>query len=362
MTNGHRLYSLIAVDQIMADVAVALALFMHICALLKAWVRTTECVRSSCYNINSRIPEQVRHLRRLVEYDDLTHLRNLCMDRNAFGRLCYLLEHSGGISDTKFVTVSEQVAMFLSVIAHHKKNWVVKHDFIRSGRTISKHFDAVLEAVILLHKTFLAHPIPIGDDCTDNVRVSEMDKGRYRTRKGHVAVNVLGCNLNMQFIYVLSGWEGSGADIRVLRDAINRRNGLRVPTDNYYLCDNGYSNAEGFLTPYRGVRYHLREWERGPGGPQNREEYFNLKHSSARNVIERAFGLLKVRWAILRSPSYYLIKIQNNIILACCLLHNFIQAEMSNDSLELEIPEQPDCAMDPGIEYISSIETSNSWS
>jgi hypothetical protein len=33
----------------------------------------------------------------------------------------------------------------------------------------------------------------------------------------------------MQFIYVLAGWEGSAADGRVLRDAINRRNRLRVP-------------------------------------------------------------------------------------------------------------------------------------
>ena len=27
----------------------------------------------------------------------------------------------------------------------------------------------------------------------------------------------------------------------------------------YYLCDNGYANSEGFLTPYKGVCYHLKE-------------------------------------------------------------------------------------------------------
>ncbi|KAL0414918.1 UNVERIFIED_CONTAM: hypothetical protein Sradi_1693500 [Sesamum radiatum] len=47
-------------------------------------------------------------------------------------------------------------------------------------------------------------------------------------------------------------WEGSAADNRVLRDAIPRPNGLRVPSGSYNLCDNGYTNAEGFLTPYRG--------------------------------------------------------------------------------------------------------------
>ncbi|KAL8456950.1 hypothetical protein ACS0TY_034975 [Phlomoides rotata] len=47
----------------------------------------------------------------------------------------------------------------------------------------------------------------------------------------------------MKFVYVLTGWEGSVADSRVLRDAINRVNGLKVPKGNYYLCDNGYSNC-----------------------------------------------------------------------------------------------------------------------
>ncbi|KAL0406199.1 UNVERIFIED_CONTAM: hypothetical protein Slati_3933800 [Sesamum latifolium] len=190
-----------------------------------------------------------------------------------------------------------------------------------------------------------------------DVRVPNEDKG-FRTRKGHISVNVLGvCNMNMQFIYVLTGWEGNAADSRVLRDAVTRPDGLRVPTGNYYLCDNGYTNGERFLTLYRGIRYHLREWDRGAMGPQNKEELFNLKHSSARNIIERTFGLLKVRWAILRSPSYYPIKIQNRIIMACCLLHNFIRSEMPEYPLELEIPDTTEPLFDGPAEFISTIET-----
>ena len=57
-----------------------------------------------------------------------------------------------------------------------------------------------------------------------------IDRNRYRTRKGDIATNVLGvCAPDMQFVYVLPGWEGSAADGRVLRDAISRRNGLNVP-------------------------------------------------------------------------------------------------------------------------------------
>ncbi|KAL0401180.1 UNVERIFIED_CONTAM: hypothetical protein Slati_4147900 [Sesamum latifolium] len=165
----------------------------------------------------------------------------------------------------------------------------------------------------------------------------------------------------MQFIYVLTGWEGSAADSRILRNAINQPTGLRIPVENYYLCDNGYKNGEGFLTPYRGVRYHLREWDRGTGGPQNRHELFNLRHSSARNVIERTFGLLKVRWGILRSPALYPIEVQNKIIMACCFLHNFIRSEMLTDPLELEIPETNEQTFNRNMEFVSSVDTNPSW-
>ncbi|KAJ0034937.1 hypothetical protein Pint_25937 [Pistacia integerrima] len=46
----------------------------------------------------------------------------------------------------------------------------------------------------------------------------------------NIAMNVLAvCTPKMQFIYILPGWEGSSVDGRVLRDAISRRNGLKVP-------------------------------------------------------------------------------------------------------------------------------------
>lgn len=63
-----------------------------------------------------------------------------------------------------------------------------------------------------------------------SIRVEAIYKPRYRTRKGDIATNVLGvCDRNLNFIYVLPGWEGSAADGRVLRDAVVRRNGLKVP-------------------------------------------------------------------------------------------------------------------------------------
>ena len=59
----------------------------------------------------------------------------------------------------------------------------------------------------------------------------------------------------------------------------------------YYLGDAGFMFKAQVITPYRGVRYHLKEYSRR--GPQNAHELFNHCHSSLRNVIERTFGVLK---------------------------------------------------------------------
>ncbi|PPD90770.1 hypothetical protein GOBAR_DD12287 [Gossypium barbadense] len=107
------------------------------------------------------------------------------------------------------------------------------------------------------------------------------------------------CTLDMQFVYVLPGCEGSVADGRVLRDAISRRHGLKVPNGCYYLVDAGYTNYEGFLAPFRGQRYHLNKWRQGyqPSSPQ---KFFNMKHASARvpesNASSQASRGTKRKW------------------------------------------------------------------
>ncbi|GJW30756.1 hypothetical protein Tco_0047631 [Tanacetum coccineum] len=75
--------------------------------------------------------------------------------------------------------------------------------------------------------------------------------------------------------------EGSAADSRVLRDATSRSNRLKVTYGNYYLCDAGYINGKGFLTPYRSQRYHLSDWSHPP---MTSKEFYNKRHSSARNL------------------------------------------------------------------------------
>ena len=93
--------------------------------------------------------------------------------------------------------------------------------------------------------------------------------------------------------------------------------------------------------------------------PTTHEEYFNIKHSIARNVIETCFGVLKLRWAILRSACFYIVKTQCKLILACCLLHNLIKREIFVDPLEQELDVQDHQVVG---EPIAIIEPLDQWS
>jgi hypothetical protein len=59
--------------------------------------------------------------------------------------------------------------------------------------------------------------------------------------------------------------------------------------------------------------------------PRNKEELFNLRHASLRNVVERIFGIVKRRFRILLLAPEYAMDIQARIPAALCALHNFIR-------------------------------------
>ncbi|XP_042051472.1 uncharacterized protein LOC121796750 [Salvia splendens] len=292
-----------------------------------------------------------------------------------------------GLKDGRFVTVEEQVAMFLAILSHHKKTRIVGFNFTLSSQTVGRYLHAVLYGVLNLHDRLLVKPEPVDESCTDtrwkwfegclgaldgthiNVRVSKSDAPRYRNRKGQISTNTLAvCDRYLRFVYVLPGWEGSAGGSRILRDAISRPLGLKVPKGQYYLCDNGYANSEGFITPYKGVRYHLKEWGPSCQAPQTPVEIFNLRHTKARNIIERAFAVIKMQWGILRSACFYPIDMQTQLINACFLLHNFIHGEMEVDPVEERLAY--DSADGDGngndndedaVMYVGHIEPKNAW-
>nr|XP_025686021.1 putative nuclease HARBI1 [Arachis hypogaea] len=271
----------------------------------------------------------------------------LRMGPDAFLQLCEKLRATCQVRDTKYVTVEEQVARFLYIIAHNVKTRTVSFFYHRSGETVSRHFHAVLRAIILLEDEFLRQPsasivspailhnhrfYPYFKDCIGaidgthfRVKVPIADQPKFRGRKDWPTQNVLAaCDFDMKFTYVLTGWEGTASDSKVLKNALSRDDNLKLPRGKFYLGDAGFMLKHGLITPYRSVRYHLKEYARR--GPENEKELFNLRHASLRNVIKRSFGVLKKRFAIITSGTepHYDFETMTEIVLACCILHNFL--------------------------------------
>ncbi|RWR77272.1 protein ALP1-like protein [Cinnamomum micranthum f. kanehirae] len=284
-----------------------------------------------------RTAERAHYLSKLTEGRDEECISQLRLNKESFDYLCDLLRVRGLLKDTHEVTVEEEVAACLHILAYAVKNRTIASRFLRSGETVSRHFHGVLNAILTLAPNFVkqsniytsAGPSNFKDciGAIDGTHIPAFlpvqSQSAYRNRKGTLTQNVLAaCGFDLKFQYVLPGWEGSATDARVLQNALTRGDPLVVPPGRYYLMDAGFANAPGFLAPYRGVRYHLKD-HRGRT-PQDPKELFNKRHSQARNVIERAFGLLKGRFAILRTAPQYDFIHQVSIVHACCTLHNFI--------------------------------------
>ncbi|KAH1055419.1 hypothetical protein J1N35_033484 [Gossypium stocksii] len=221
---------------------------------------------------------------------------------------------------------------------------------------------AVLRAVLKLYKLVIKLPdestpreirnnprfYPYFKDCIGaldgtHIRASVplSIQGRFRSRKGGMTQNVLAAiTFDLKFSYVLAGWEGSAHDSRILSDALSRPRGLRIPEGKYYLADAGYGIRNGYITPYRGVRYHLKEFS--DQGPENAKELFNLRHSSLRITIERVFGILKKRFRVLDAEPFWNFQTQVDIVLACCIIHNHIMGVDPNDLLNQGLFEESD--------------------
>ncbi|XP_024963057.1 uncharacterized protein LOC112503224 [Cynara cardunculus var. scolymus] len=91
------------------------------------------------------------------------------------------------------------------------------------------------------------------------------------------------------------------------------------------------------MTPYRNTRYWLADFRRRRA--LTKEERFNHAHAQLRNVIERAYGVLKAIFPILRQIAPYPFPIQKDVVIACFAIHNFIRRCNIQDRLFMEYDE-----------------------
>ena len=189
-----------------------------------------------------------------------------------------------GLRDSKYITIDEQLAMFLYTVAQNASNRDVQERFQHSGETVSRYFNAVLRAVHMLAPKYIKlyenDDIPTAissndnfytffDDCIGaldgthiSAKIPESEQVVFRNKKGVLTQNVLGvCDFDdLRFTYIFAGMEGSAHDGKVIDLTFDA--GFKVPAGKYYLADAGYALSPWCLTPYRGVRYHLKEWSK----------------------------------------------------------------------------------------------------
>ncbi|XP_074327416.1 uncharacterized protein LOC141665336 [Apium graveolens] len=276
----------------------------------------------------------------------------------------------------QYVSIEEMVAMFLLIVGHNDRYCNVRHRFGRSHFTASRNFNKVLKALNIIAPQRMVKPRGISPKISrttrfypyfkvcvgviDGTHISAMIKGRdvssYRNRHGFNSQNVFAaCNFDLEFIYVLSGWEGSTHDSKLLNDALSRRNGVEVPQGKYYLVDCGFANRHQFLSTIRKVKFYLKVFGGEGRHPRNANELFNLCHSSLRNVIERIFGIFKSRFTIFKIAPPFPFQVQAELVLACAGLHNFLRKECRSDEFPFEVVDDQSLDMEDADNHESNI-------
>jgi hypothetical protein len=140
----------------------------------------------------------------------------------------------------------------------------------------------------------------------------------YMNRHGFYSINMLAsCDHRGIFTDVMIGWPGRAHDARLLYDSnlynAWRTNALTKSQHHYLLGDAAFPLCSLIHTPY------------ADSTTQQYQKQYNISHSAARKIIERAFGLLKERWRYLHHMSARDDVTRCNDILNCVYLHNIIE-------------------------------------
>ncbi|KAL5542292.1 hypothetical protein UlMin_010002 [Ulmus minor] len=238
------------------------------------------------------------------------------MYRPCFEMLIQVLRQQTALQNSRYLTLEEQVMIFVYVISQKATNRMAMEDWQHSGSTISVVFTRICKAIASLSQTFIKPPN--FDAIPDEIRWNPKYYPYFQMEL------ILQHTLQLMWLTTFVG----GRFTKSLHIFI-----CYTRAGKYYLVDSGYSNKSGFLAPFRNVPYHLRDARRRAGGINGPTELFNYRHASLRNCIERCFGVLKTRFPILRYMTNFSLIRQREIAMCCCVLHNFIRLHNRGDPL-----------------------------
>lgn len=116
------------------------------------------------YRMSVRIPKIMSHLNCIIHDSDIACIDKLRMDRNSFHTLVLLTKKIGGLTNSKNMSSSEKLTMFLNILAHHENNRSIKVDYVSSGWSVSQAFNECLRAVLRLAPLLLVNPKQVLED------------------------------------------------------------------------------------------------------------------------------------------------------------------------------------------------------
>jgi hypothetical protein len=99
--------------------------------------------------------EKERMLNRLYNGTEANCISELRMRKIIFHRLCGFLRSRGLLEDSINVSIEKQVAIFLKFVGHRWTNRSVGFKFLRSGETVSRYFNAVLDVLCVLSRDII---------------------------------------------------------------------------------------------------------------------------------------------------------------------------------------------------------------
>lgn len=150
----------------------------------------------------------------------------------------------------------------------------------------------------------------------------------YNYKKYFSIVLMAVVNANLNFIAIDVGAYGREADLSVFRESAFGKNLysnlLQIPepstlpsTENniqpyVFVADEAFGLHTNILRPFPGR------------GLNETRRIFNYRLSRARRTVECAFGVLANKWRVLHTPILVEPEFCDDIVKACCVLHNFV--------------------------------------
>ncbi|XP_025153904.1 putative nuclease HARBI1 [Harpegnathos saltator] len=185
-----------------------------------------------------------------------------------------------GVGKATALRAVRRVTHTLHCLAPHFIKWPRKEEAIDAMEAFKKvkGFPGVIGAT---------------DSSFIQIHSPQKDAASYVCRKNYPAIHLQAvCNARSLFTHCYVGHAGSVHDARVFRnsplaDFIQQPHNY-FPFDSHLLRDAAYSIHPHVIVPFRDNRHLIA-----------RQKNFNYCLSSTRMAIERAFGLLKMRFRVL---------------------------------------------------------------